>query len=57
MSDRISVVMAVPRERRDWARAHENLIAREILATHFELAEPADGVEIGDGVKVAIAKV
>ncbi|MGZ5377571.1 MAG: isoleucine--tRNA ligase [Mycobacterium sp.] len=57
VSDRISVVMAVPRERRDWARAHENLIAREILATHFELAEPADGVEIGDGVKVAIAKV
>jgi isoleucyl-tRNA synthetase len=56
VSDRIEVVMSVPAERRDWARAHQELIAREILATRFELAEPADGVEIGDGVKVAIAK-
>jgi isoleucyl-tRNA synthetase len=56
VSDRITVVMAVPDVRLDWARTHQDLIAREILATAFELAEPPDGVEIGDGVKVAIAK-
>ena len=32
------------------------VIAGEILATSFEFGEPADGVEIGDGVRVAIAK-
>ena len=38
-------------------RRHRELIAREILATSFEFGEPADGVELGDGVRVAIAKV
>jgi isoleucyl-tRNA synthetase len=56
VSDRISVVIAVPRERADWARTHSDLIAREILATSFEFGEPTDGAEIGDGVRVAIAK-
>ena len=59
VSDRISVLMAVPAERADWARAHRDLIAGEILATSFNLVESADdldGVEIGDGVRVAIAK-
>lgn len=57
VSDRISVVMSVPGERADWARTHRDLIAGEILATSFEFGEPADGSEIGDGVRVAIAKV
>jgi len=57
VSDRISVVISVPPKHEDWARAHSNLIAREILATSFEFGEPADGSEIGDGVRVAIAKV
>ncbi|KUI02083.1 isoleucine--tRNA ligase [Mycobacterium sp. IS-3022] len=57
VSDRISVVISVPRARDGWARAHRELIAREILATNFEFGEPADGTEIGDGVRVAIAKV
>jgi isoleucyl-tRNA synthetase len=57
VSDRISVVMSVPEERQDWARTHSDLIAREILATSFEFGEPADGSDIGDGVRVAIAKV
>jgi len=57
VSDRITVVMAVPAERSDWARTHRDLIAGEILATGFEFAEPADGVQIGDGVRVSIAKV
>ena len=57
VSDRISVVMSVPQERQDWARTHSGLIAGEILATSFEFGEPVDGAEIGDGVRVAIAKV
>ncbi|MGH3559514.1 MAG: class I tRNA ligase family protein, partial [Mycobacterium sp.] len=57
VSDRISVVVSVPTGREDWARAHRDLIAREILATSFEFGEPADAVEIGDGVRVSIAKV
>ena len=49
--------MSVPAERADWARTHRDLIAGEILATSFEFGEPADPVEIGDGVRVTIAKV
>jgi isoleucyl-tRNA synthetase len=56
VSDRISVVIDVPAERDAWARTHADLIAGEILATTFEFGEPADGTEIGDGVRVAIAK-
>jgi isoleucyl-tRNA synthetase len=56
VSDRINVVMAVPEERAAWASAHRDLIAREILATSFELAEPSGATEIGDGVRVTIAK-
>ncbi len=56
VSDRISVVMAVPQQRADWARTHRDLIAREILATSFEFGDPSGGAEIGDGVRVAIAK-
>jgi isoleucyl-tRNA synthetase len=56
VSDRISVVMAVPQQRADWAEAHRDLIAREILATSFEFGDPSGGAEIGDGVRVAIAK-
>jgi isoleucyl-tRNA synthetase len=56
VSDRITVVMAVPQTHADWALAHRDLIAREILATGFEFGEPGGGVEIGDGVRVAIAK-
>ena len=57
VSDRIAVVMAVPDERVDWARAHRDLIAREILATSFEFGEPSGGSEIGDGVRVALRRV
>jgi isoleucyl-tRNA synthetase len=56
VSDRISVVMSVPAEQAEWARAHTDLIAGEILATSFDFGDPVDGVEIGDGVRVAIAK-
>jgi isoleucyl-tRNA synthetase len=56
VSDRITVVMSVPKAHEDWARTHRDLIAGEILATAFEFGEPTDGAEIGDGVRVAIAK-
>jgi isoleucyl-tRNA synthetase len=56
VSDRIRVTIAVPDEKAQWARTHGDLIAREILATTFEFGEPVDGTEIGDGVRVAIAK-
>jgi isoleucyl-tRNA synthetase len=56
VSDRIIVTMSVPAERQDWASAHAGMIAGEILATTFEFGEPADPVEIGDGVRVAIAR-
>ena len=56
VSDRITVKMAVPDTRADWARAHRDMIAKEILATGFEFGEAADAVEIGDGVRVAIRK-
>ncbi|PND57089.1 isoleucine--tRNA ligase [Mycobacterium sp. ENV421] len=56
VSDRIRVVMSVPAERADWAAAHTDLIAGEILATSFDFGEPDGAVEIGDGVRVAITK-
>jgi isoleucyl-tRNA synthetase len=57
VSDRIRVVISVPDERADWARTHADLIAGEILATSFEFGQPAQAAEIGDGVRVSIAKV
>ena len=56
VSDRIVVVMAVPEQFAGWAATHRDLIAGEILATGFEFGEPQDGTDIGDGVRVAIAK-
>jgi isoleucyl-tRNA synthetase len=56
VSDRIRVTIAVPEDKAQWAQTHSDLIAREILATTFEFGEPVDGTEIGDGVRVAIAK-
>jgi isoleucyl-tRNA synthetase len=56
VSDRITVTMSVPPERRDWAAAHAELIAGEILATTFDFGEAADAADIGDGVRVSIAK-
>ncbi len=56
VSDRIVVVMAVPEQFAGWAETHRDLIAGEILATGFEFGEPQDGTDIGDGVRVAIAK-
>ncbi|KAA0115739.1 isoleucine--tRNA ligase [Mycolicibacterium sp. P9-22] len=56
VSDRISVVIDVPAEKRDWAQTHAELISGEVLATSFEFGSVADGSDIGDGVRVTIAK-
>ncbi|BBY53733.1 isoleucine--tRNA ligase [Mycobacterium koreense] len=57
VSDRITVVMAVPQARAQTAATHRDLIAGEILATEFTFADPGpDAVEIGDGVRVAIRR-
>lgn len=59
VSDRITVEMAVPAGKAQWAQTHRDLIAGEILATGFEFVDPAavaDGSEIGDGVLVSIVK-
>ena len=56
VSDRISVTMSVPAQRAEWAAAHRDLIAGEILATSFEFGEVTDGAAIGDGVRVSIVK-
>jgi isoleucyl-tRNA synthetase len=56
VSDRIRVVISVPAAREAWARTHADLIAGEVLATSFEFGESADAVELGDGVRAAIAK-
>ncbi|WP_046300130.1 isoleucine--tRNA ligase [Mycobacterium sp. UM_Kg27] len=57
VSDRIVVVISVPEQRLEWARNHAELIAGEILATSFEFGDPIDATEIGDGVRVSIAKI
>ncbi len=57
VSDRIAVVMSVPDGRARWAATHRDLIAGEILATSFEFGEPTEAAEIGDGVRVSIARV
>jgi len=56
VSDRITVVLAVPPDKLTWAQTHADLIAGEILATGFEFGDAGDGTEIGDGVRVSIAK-
>jgi isoleucyl-tRNA synthetase len=56
VSDRITVVMNVQPRHQVWAQTHQDLIAREILATSFEFGEPDDATEIGDGVRVTLVK-
>ncbi|MDF0532445.1 isoleucine--tRNA ligase [Tsukamurella sp. 8F] len=57
VSDRISLVLAVPADRQEWALRHRALIAGEVLATSFEVVDDlpvgtdgADPVDVGDGV-------
>ena len=46
----------MPPDKARWAQTHRELIAREILATTFEFGDPEPGIDIGDGVRVAITR-
>ncbi len=57
VSDRISVVLAVPADRLAWAQTHRELIAGEILATALTFGDPgANAAEVVGGVRVSITK-
>ncbi|MEV6139782.1 isoleucine--tRNA ligase [Nocardia sp. NPDC051990] len=57
VSDRITVVLAVPADKQDWAQSHRDLIAGEILATELTFGDPgANAAEIVGGVRVSIVK-
>lgn len=58
VSDRINVVLEVPQDCKEWAERHRELIAGEVLATSFSVGEAGDdAVDLGDGIRAAIAKV
>ncbi|MFE5876733.1 isoleucine--tRNA ligase [Rhodococcus sp. NPDC056506] len=58
VSDRISVVLEVPQDCKEWAERHRELIAGEVLATSFSVGEAGDdAVDLGDGIRAAITKV
>ncbi|MFT4124797.1 MAG: isoleucine--tRNA ligase [Gordonia sp. (in: high G+C Gram-positive bacteria)] len=61
VSDRISVRLVVPAERVETARTHAGLIADEVLATAFEVADAGSAapgaIELGDGVTADLATV
>ncbi|WP_298692748.1 DUF5915 domain-containing protein, partial [uncultured Corynebacterium sp.] len=58
VSDRISVVLAVPEDKKEWAQRHAETIAGEVLATEFSVVtEPLAGAhDILTGVTATVAK-
>jgi isoleucyl-tRNA synthetase len=57
VSDRISLVLGVDEAHLGWAQTHSELIAGEVLATEFSLADPgADAVDVIDGVRARITR-
>ena len=58
VSDRISVVLAVPEDKKEWAQRHADTIAGEVLATEFSVVtEPlADAHDILGDVTATVAK-
>src|SRR5690606_7908424 len=57
VSDRISVVLEVSEQHQEWARAHRDLIAGEVLATSLEFGEAGAGAaELAGGVRAAVVK-
>ncbi len=58
ITDRISVTMAVPAERAEWAERHRDLIAGEVLATSFEVTVDGGALahDLGDGCTADVAK-
>ncbi|MDK4310744.1 isoleucine--tRNA ligase [Corynebacterium accolens] len=58
VSDRISVVLSVAEDKKEWAQRHADTIAGEVLATEFSVVtEPlADAHDILTGVTATVAK-
>lgn len=58
VSDRISVVLCVAEDKKEWAQRHADTIAGEVLATEFSVVtEPlADAHDILTGVTATVAK-
>ncbi|NLA55532.1 MAG: isoleucine--tRNA ligase [Corynebacterium humireducens] len=59
VSDRISVVLSVPEEKKEWAERHRELIAGEVLAVELDVTtdEPAgDAHDVVKDVKATVAK-
>ena len=58
VTDRISVKLQVPAEREEWANRHADLIAREVLATAFEVVAGGESLsyDVADGCSADIAK-
>ena len=58
VTDRISVKLQVPAEREEWANRHADLIAREVLATAFEVVAGGEPLsyDVADGCSADIAK-
>lgn len=57
VSDRITVVLEVPAERKTWAETHRDLIAGEILATALTFGEAgATAADIVGGVRASVTK-
>jgi len=58
VSDRVRVQLGVPARRREWARRHQELIAKEVLAVAFDVVHEAeiDGVQLGDGVRASVLR-
>ncbi|MGP6172815.1 isoleucine--tRNA ligase [Corynebacterium sp. A21] len=57
VSDRISVKLSVPAEKREWANLHAAHIAAEVLATEFEILEEDLGVKAHEVLKGVTATV
>lgn len=60
VSDRIEVRLVVPTERLAWAQRHADLIAGEVLAVRFDVADAAESgagaIELGDDVSADVTK-
>ncbi|WP_293953282.1 isoleucine--tRNA ligase [uncultured Corynebacterium sp.] len=57
VSDRISVKLSVPAEKREWANHHAEHIAGEVLATSFEVVEADLGADAHEVLKDVTAEV
>ncbi|GAB2705150.1 isoleucine--tRNA ligase [Nocardia thraciensis] len=57
VSDRITVVLDVPTDRKQWAETHRDLIAGEILATDLSFGDAGPAAaEVVGGVRVSLTK-